>query len=206
MKRVAEVAPNLPMDRALDFGCGVGRVTRALAVYFKEVRGVDISETMVKLAQQYNQRFNNCSFYHNARTDLSLFPSKSFSFVYSSIVLQHIPPAYSKNYIREFIRILADGGLAVFQVPSELIPKFGLQSDSHLRRRMGRSLLRRPVSEMHGISREEVIRVIETARGLVVAVDDNDYSGPEWRSFLYYVSKKKMKGVQETRYSNSKDL
>jgi hypothetical protein len=39
MKRVAKIAPNLAAENALDFGCGVGRLTRALAPYFKGVCG-----------------------------------------------------------------------------------------------------------------------------------------------------------------------
>ena len=36
---------------ALDFGCGVGRVTRALALQFDNVLGLDISPTMIARAQ-----------------------------------------------------------------------------------------------------------------------------------------------------------
>src|SRR5690348_15286318 len=38
----------------LDFGCGVGRVSRALARRFSSGYGVDVSSTMVKLAENYN--------------------------------------------------------------------------------------------------------------------------------------------------------
>ena len=39
---------------ALDFGCGVGRLTRALAGHFPECWGVDISPTMIRLAEDFN--------------------------------------------------------------------------------------------------------------------------------------------------------
>src|ERR1700756_4853660 len=39
---------------ALDFGCGVGRLTRAMAAHFSECWGVDISPTMIRLAQELN--------------------------------------------------------------------------------------------------------------------------------------------------------
>jgi 2-polyprenyl-3-methyl-5-hydroxy-6-metoxy-1,4-benzoquinol methylase len=39
--------------RALDFGC-IGRLTQALARFFPEVIGVDISPTMLRLAAQAN--------------------------------------------------------------------------------------------------------------------------------------------------------
>jgi SAM-dependent methyltransferase len=37
-----------PAGRALDFGCGLGRLTRALSRRFDEVVGVDASPTMIK--------------------------------------------------------------------------------------------------------------------------------------------------------------
>jgi SAM-dependent methyltransferase len=40
---------------ALDFGCGVGRLTQALAPHFDRVVGVDVSPSMVDLATRLNQ-------------------------------------------------------------------------------------------------------------------------------------------------------
>ncbi|MFW6225229.1 MAG: class I SAM-dependent methyltransferase [Bacteroidota bacterium] len=105
--------------KALDFGCGIGRVTQALCCYFQECYGVDIAESMIELAKQYNQHKDKCYFYQNNTNDLSQFDNNFFDFVYSRIVLQHIKPEYSKQYIKEFLRILSPGGLIVFQVPSE---------------------------------------------------------------------------------------
>ena len=42
-------------EQALDFGCGVGRVTQALAHHFERVVGVDASPTMIELAMRYNK-------------------------------------------------------------------------------------------------------------------------------------------------------
>src|SRR5574337_1244819 len=47
---------------SLDFGCGVGRLTRALSKYFDESYGVDISPTMIKSAKDLNKEFKNCKF------------------------------------------------------------------------------------------------------------------------------------------------
>src|SRR5687767_15053587 len=43
-----------PRARALDFGCGLGRLTQALADYFETVEGIDISATMVVQARAAN--------------------------------------------------------------------------------------------------------------------------------------------------------
>jgi len=75
---------------ALDFGCGVGRLTRAMAAYFPECCGVDISPTMVRLAQEFNQDVPQCRFMVNEKDQLEEFRDGYFGFIYTSIVLQHI--------------------------------------------------------------------------------------------------------------------
>lgn len=112
--------------RALDFGCGVGRLTQALCRYFDRCHGVDIAPSMIQLAHAYNRFGPRCRYHLNAVDDLSLFPDGHFDFIYSNIVLQHMRTEYSRNYIKEFIRILASGGLAIFQLPSTR-PDPGLQ-------------------------------------------------------------------------------
>jgi len=109
-----------PRRRALDFGCGVGRLTQALCQHFEECCGVDIAPSMIQLAEEYNSYGHRCRYYVNDSNDLSLFEDNSFDFIYSNIVLQHMKPKYSKRYIKEFLRILAPDGVLVFQIPSEL--------------------------------------------------------------------------------------
>ncbi|HEX6506346.1 MAG TPA: class I SAM-dependent methyltransferase [Chloroflexota bacterium] len=105
--------------RCLDFGCGVGRVTQALCAYFGSVDGVDIAQSMIDAANRYNQHGERCRYHLNAKDDLSLFRPATFDFVYSNIVLQHMETELAERYIAEFMRVLAPGGVAVFQVPSQ---------------------------------------------------------------------------------------
>jgi len=116
LEAVSRGEPNLGRDRALDFGCGVGRLAQALCEYFDQVHGVDISPTMISLAERYNRFPNKCRYYLHSRDDLTLFPDSSFDFIYSSITLQHIKPRYTKRYLREFARLLAPSGALVFQL------------------------------------------------------------------------------------------
>jgi SAM-dependent methyltransferase len=111
----------LPARRrtALDFGCGVGRLTQALADYFDECWGVDIAPSMIRVARQHNHHGRRCRYAVNAADNLSLFPDQHFDLIYSNLVLQHMAPPYSRRYIEEFVRVLAPGGAAVFQIPSE---------------------------------------------------------------------------------------
>ena len=76
---------------ALDFGCGVGRLTRALGTRFEQAVGVDISEAMVAQATPAERAVPACEFRVNTAFDLTQFETGSFDFVYSSIVLQHLP-------------------------------------------------------------------------------------------------------------------
>jgi SAM-dependent methyltransferase len=103
--------------RAMDFGCGVGRLTQALAARFDECDGVDISETMINLAREYNAHGDSCRYHVNREPNLALLPDASFDLVYSSLVLQHNPPEIAQHYIAEFVRLLKPGGIAVFDMP-----------------------------------------------------------------------------------------
>src|ERR1035437_7723924 len=99
---------------ALDFGCGVGRLTQALGRHFVSCVGVDISQRMVEKAASMNQ-MANCQYLANSGAKLP-FPDATFAFIYSNIVLQHIPRRFAKEYLREFVRVLAPGGVLVFGV------------------------------------------------------------------------------------------
>lgn len=103
--------------RALDFGCGVGRLTQALGTSFPECVGVDVSPTMIELATQLN-RTPTVRYMLNESSTLKQFASGHFDFVYSDIVLQHLEPTLARRFISEFVRVLAPGGVAVFQLTS----------------------------------------------------------------------------------------
>lgn len=104
--------------KALDFGCGVGRLSKALVPYFGQVYGVDISAEMVKLARSYAPEVE---FLVNQSDNLKLFQDNVFDFIYSNIVLQHQPTGeLAKAYMREFVRVVKPNGKIVFQMPYKL--------------------------------------------------------------------------------------
>lgn len=118
LERAGTLGLAVPRRRALDFGCGAGRLTQAMAPHFARCDGVDISESMLALARRHNRHPDRCTYHLNAAPDLALFEDRSFDFVYSTLVLQHMEPRYSTRYMRELVRVLAPGGLLVFQLPS----------------------------------------------------------------------------------------
>jgi SAM-dependent methyltransferase len=99
-------------NAALEIGCGPGRLMRPLSRHFAEIHGVDVSDQMIRLAEERLRATPNAHPHHSSGSDLGVFPDGKFDFVYSYAVFQHIP---SKdvvfNYLREARRVLADGGI-----------------------------------------------------------------------------------------------
>jgi SAM-dependent methyltransferase len=108
-------------ETALDFGCGLGRLTRALSQRFDTATGLDISETMIEQARELNAGFPGCEFRTHTQEDLGDFPDQSFDMVYCGRVLQHLPNRSDINrYLTEFVRVVRNDGVIAFQLPHEL--------------------------------------------------------------------------------------
>jgi glycosyltransferase involved in cell wall biosynthesis/ubiquinone/menaquinone biosynthesis C-methylase UbiE len=117
LDRIAKCGIPLTYEKALDFGCGAGRLAQALAEYFQEVHGVDIAPSMIARAQRLNKHGDRCTYHLNEAPDLRLFNANTFDMVYSWLVLQHMPTQLAVRYIAEFARVTKPGGVIVFQIP-----------------------------------------------------------------------------------------
>ncbi|MFC7492488.1 MULTISPECIES: class I SAM-dependent methyltransferase [unclassified Knoellia] len=182
---------------ALDFGSGAGRLTQALSRSYSHVVGVDIAASMTALAAKENldrnPHWERVSFITNSVDHLGVIDSDSVDLVLSIVVLQHMNNALKSAYLREFVRVLRPGGVAVFTVPSHAdrtlmgwvrrLPN-PIQN-IYRRRRYGY----RSVMEFHTMSRTEVEAAVSTTGGSVVAVRDDPMAGPPWISYLYVVTK-----------------
>ena len=115
--KVDRLAPGRANGRACDFGCGIGRLSRALAHHYDRVDGVDVAPSMIARAREGNPHRDRCFFHLNEAPDLRIFEDASFDLVYSNIVLQHMEPSLALQYISEFARCTKPGGAIVFQVP-----------------------------------------------------------------------------------------
>jgi len=206
---VSRLVPNVPRRRALDFGCGVGRVTRALAAHFECVTGVDTASAMIAQARHLNAEFSNCEFVANRAGDLKQFQTGTFDVVYSRLVLQHVPLRSIRRYIPELIRVLSASGILMFQLPEQLdsplskfltapvlggrwkqaIPRvcvYGYRSIKYACLACASD----PHMRMSGLAYAEVRGIIERAHGqLVTTVPDTSHGIASVRGFEYWVTR-----------------
>ncbi|WP_395333881.1 methyltransferase domain-containing protein [Novosphingobium sp. BL-8H] len=103
----------LPRGRALDFGCGVGRLTLPLADHFESAVGLDIAPAM--LAEARRNSDGRPIDYLLSDDSLSRVEG-SFDFVISCIVLQHIPVARGMAILGRLLDRVNPGGGAIIQL------------------------------------------------------------------------------------------
>jgi SAM-dependent methyltransferase len=107
-------------DVVVDIGCGVGRLTRALAARTSHVYGVDVSGEMLSLARRYNAELDNVEWLHGDGLGLAVLRDRSTDGCFSHVVFQHIPdPEVTLEYVREMARVLRPGGWTLFVVSSD---------------------------------------------------------------------------------------
>lgn len=103
--------------RALEIGCGPGRLMRPLSRHFGEIHGVDVSDEMIRLARERLRGVPHAHVHATSGADLAPFADDSFDFVYSYAVFQHIPSAEVVfQYLREAWRVLKEGGILRCQI------------------------------------------------------------------------------------------
>jgi SAM-dependent methyltransferase len=100
--------------RALEVGCGPGRLMRPMSRHFVEIHGVDVSDEMITRSKE---KLSDIPHAHTQVCDgstLPMFADETFDFVYSYAVFQHIPAReVIVSYLREIHRVMKTGGLAV---------------------------------------------------------------------------------------------
>lgn len=205
LAEITAVGFPLRKGTALDFGCGLGRLTQALCGHFDKCYGVDISSTMLAEANRYNRFGAACEYVLNSASDLSCFAGDTFDFIYSHLVLQHIPPEAGIQYVTDFVRVLRTGGLLIFQAPSEqrsiehqpVMTSAGAEPVAPAVEEPSEPSATSPnlyenmekLIDMHALPRAEVVSAVEKAGGQILQVQEYNSAGPEWLSFRYWVTR-----------------
>ena len=98
--------------RALEIGCGPGRLMKPLSRHFGEIHGVDVSDEMISLARQRLRGIPHAHVHVGAGAGLPQFADDSFDIIYTYAVYQHIPSRdVVLEYMRETRRVLKPGGV-----------------------------------------------------------------------------------------------
>jgi len=91
----------------LELGCGAGRMTASFAKRFERVCALDLSHEMLARARRMHTERRNILWLLSNGANLSCVASDSMDFVFSYLVLQHLPKEMlALQYIREMLRVL----------------------------------------------------------------------------------------------------
>ena len=108
----AKLIPGFKPTSAVDYGCGVGRLSIPLARESDRVVSVDISDPMLEQVRR-NAADRGVANIEGVRAEEFMDAPDSrfsFDFVHSYIVLQHIPPATGMRITETMLRRLVPGG------------------------------------------------------------------------------------------------
>ena len=109
--------PSFAPVRALDFGCGVGRLLLPLAELCRDVTGVDVSPSMLAEARRNCDAAGADNVQLVQGDDGLSAVAGPFDFVHTYIVLQHIPAERGEKLVSKLAAKLAPGGVGMFHVP-----------------------------------------------------------------------------------------
>lgn len=164
----------------VEYGCGVGRATLALANVFKRIIACDISAPHLALARKEAaaRQVKNVAWHRG--TQEQLMPRGRWNLWYSRLVLQHNPPPVMAHLLRLAFRGLAPGGVAIFQLPTHCIGyRFSIE------RYMTRP--DEPNMEMHVLPQATVFALAAEARLEILEVREDSSVGARtnWLSNLF---------------------
>lgn len=112
LKGVSGYQPK-PADRAVEIGCGVGRMTRAIATQVAQIDAFDISKNMVEIAR--TNEIQNATFHVTEGASLRPIPDGVADVVVAYCVFQHLPSLQAlREYLEEMVRVARPGGTIIF--------------------------------------------------------------------------------------------
>jgi SAM-dependent methyltransferase len=171
----------------LEYGGGLGRVTKWFAQKFSEVVSCDISSSHIKLAKEYllSQGIENVALLQmSSIEDIENLPPADF--IYSVIVLQHNPPPIIELILNNLLKSLKPGGYCLFQVPV-YCANYTFYVDQYLNSVCNKSSTLN--IEMHVLPREIVFEITYAQKCMLVDVFEDDWAGQGYVSNTFIVRK-----------------
>jgi SAM-dependent methyltransferase len=175
----------LESKTCVEYGCGLGRVTLALASKCAAVHGYDISPNHLALAEKRaaetgagNVRFHLCT------ADVIGKPLEPCDFFFSCIVFQHNPPPIMLAMLSASLQSLRVGGIAIFQLPT-----YGTGYSFRIQDYLAAP--RNLEIEMHCLPQEAVFSLIAHENCKILEVREDDWVGDpgRWISNTFVVTR-----------------
>lgn len=168
--------------KALDFGCGVGRLTLAMAPHAGQVIGVDISPPHLRLATERATAtcVDNVQFESIASVnDLDRY--EGFDLIVCRIVLQHNPPPVIAALYARLLSALAPAGVAIVQIPTYIHGQSFAAADY--------LASEQPQMEMNCLPQQVIFRIIEESGCRLIEVREDVAAGEGALSHVFFVQK-----------------
>ena len=189
--------PAFAPRRALDFGCGVGRLLLPLAGSAGEAVGVDVAPGMLEEARRLagTRAVGNVTLVESDDTLSGV--SGSFDLVHSFLVLQHIPVHRGERLIARLLELVGPGGVAALHVPYARVVGRARRFAGWLQRavpgargvanRLRGEPWSRPVMEMNLYDLNRLLGIVERAG--VTQVHARFAPDGEYRGVMLYLRK-----------------
>jgi 2-polyprenyl-3-methyl-5-hydroxy-6-metoxy-1,4-benzoquinol methylase len=163
----------------IDFGCGLGRITKPLLELGLKVVGMDISKAHLDLANE--QVKGDVKWVHITDFSKSIqsLVGNKVDLIVTFIVLQHNRPTLMKTYVKSLLDALNTDGIAILHIPYE-IP--GYISDGFT----GHEQM-----EMHCVPVKEIEKITRSGGCKMLEIDySNDKCGGNIKNCIYVIQKK----------------
>jgi ubiquinone/menaquinone biosynthesis C-methylase UbiE len=167
--------------KALEIGCGGGRITEIASKLFKEIIATDISKEMIRKASK-DVKNQNIKWQQNNGFDLNEFLNESIDFVYSHDVFVHFSSMQTYPYLCHIKRILKSNGIGIISFYN-FIKHFDLFKNESWK--FNKDKILPPSMRHHFITIEMMTKMLEDLNLEIIQVDTTN--------FLIVVFKKKIK-------------
>jgi SAM-dependent methyltransferase len=199
-----DVGEDFHPARALDFGCGVGRLTLPLARESRHVLAVDVSDSMLEEVEENcgEQGLVNVEFMH-AREFNAPSMRRRFDFVLSYAVFQHMKPRLGYRATRHILGMLTAGGVGalhytygrkagpvrrVMHRARRLVPPLNVAANILQRR----SLLE-PAMPMYRYNLARLLDLFDALDCAILGVELTEHRG--YRGALFFLRKRGGPGI-----------
>lgn len=172
----------LPDKTALDFGCGVGRVSLHLLERGYRTTGIDISPGNLAIAEQRCREYGSRFQPRRLSDPDDIDRLEPVSLMLSVLTLQHNPPPIQRQLLAKLLARLKPGGVAFFQLPTHRpgyrfeVARFIAEPDP-------------AVMDMHCLPMSAVLETLREQGLSVLDVQRDNWAGADFHSHKFLAIK-----------------